>query len=771
MAVSARLVLAGAGVLFGMGAAHADPEPDEHPAYETVVTASTPLHGSGLPREMFPSNVQTGGHEALSAAHSVDLTEYLEREMGSVTVAQVQANPLQADLLYRGFSASPVLGAPQGLALYLDGVRLNEPFGDGASWDILPLGAIRSINLMPGSNPLFGLNALGGALSLQTEDGFSQPGAAAHLLGGSFGRRSLAFEGGVRGERLALFVAGDALAEDGWRDRSPSDAKHLYGSLAFRGERSSANLSVLAADTTLLGEGPAPVQLLAMRRAAVFTHPDRTTHRALLATWRGERELAEAVRVSALAYLRASRLDTLNGDQGRWAPCADRPDTVCTSDEGSARAVADQAGQAVAWDPVHAYDASENTTGSRQQATGGALQLAVERPVLGHDNHLFLGATADQGRASFTAQTALARLSSTRGALPADIVDSDSRVAVDTVVSSLGAFVSDTLALRPRLFLTAAARLGTTHLTLEDRLGGPLSGAHAFTRLNPAAGLSYQPLGAFGLFGGYSEAARAPTPLEVTCASRDAPCRLPNGFVSDPPLDQVVARTLEAGVRGRVERSRFTIGYDGALFRTTTDDDLLFVSAGPLTNQGYFDNVGRTRRQGVEAGAHGEVTLGAGLRLDWLARYSLLDATYQSAFTTPGTNHPDAVQGALAVVPGDRLPGVPRHQGKGSVDLLVPGRFSIGAAVIAASGRTLRGDDVNRLAPIPGSVLLELRASYQVLRQVRVFGRMSNALGASYATFGVLGDATTVLGPAFDSPRFESPGAPRAGWVGVDLLY
>ena len=83
----------------------------------------------------------------------------------------MQSNPFQADINYRGYTASPLLGTPQGLSVYMDGVRLNQPFGDVVSWDLIPRLAIASTTLMPGSNPLFGLNTLGGALAIQTKDG------------------------------------------------------------------------------------------------------------------------------------------------------------------------------------------------------------------------------------------------------------------------------------------------------------------------------------------------------------------------------------------------------------------------------------------------------------------------------------------------------------------------------------------------------------------------------------------------------------------------
>src|SRR6185369_9477450 len=176
----------------------AEPEPVDTGA-ETVVTATTPLHGSRLPRERVPANVQTVTADAIAARHSLDLADYMLDALGSVSGNQVQNNPLQPDLQYRGFLASPLLGAPQGLSMYLDGVRLNEPFGDTINWDLIPSNAIRSVNVIPGSNPIFGLNTLGGALSLETKTGFSDPGMDATLLYGSWGRKLLRASAGAHG--------------------------------------------------------------------------------------------------------------------------------------------------------------------------------------------------------------------------------------------------------------------------------------------------------------------------------------------------------------------------------------------------------------------------------------------------------------------------------------------------------------------------------------------------------------------------------------------
>ena len=240
------------------------------------VVAVTPLHGSGLPRLLIPANVQVITPDRGTGA--TDLAALLTRGLAPLQGSEVQGGTFQSDVLFRGFGGSPLLGASEGLAVYLDGVRANEPFGDIVNWDGLAPGAIASINVMPGSNPLFGLNALGGAVSVRTHDGFSARGARLAVSGGAFDRyRSEGEIGGVR-ERLAGFFSGSWLDEQGWRDESPSTLRRAFGKGSWRGAATAIDMSLTVASNDLTGNGTAPERLLAERRSAVFTYPDRTDH-------------------------------------------------------------------------------------------------------------------------------------------------------------------------------------------------------------------------------------------------------------------------------------------------------------------------------------------------------------------------------------------------------------------------------------------------------------------------------------------------------------
>jgi outer membrane receptor protein involved in Fe transport len=414
------------------------------------------------------------------------------------------------------------------------------------------------------------------------------------------------------------------------------------------------------------------------------------------------------------------------------------------------------------------YDAANNRTDTRQTSYGAAAQIAVDAPLAGRENHLFAGADASQSRIRFRSQTTVGTLDADRVVTDLGFVDPAAPIAVDSTVDNLGVYATDTFSIRSDLFLTLSGRFNLTRLVLDDRLGDALSGDHSFHRLNPAAGISYQPRHWLGGYASYSQSNRAPTVVELTCASPTDPCRLPNAFLGDPPLAQVVARTVELGVRGTARPSGVTLDYDLAAFHTVNSSDILFISSGMVANQGYFANVGDTRRQGIEADLTGHQWIG-GVRIEGSVHYTFVAATFQTPFTAPSALHPDAVDGRIDVPAGARIPSVPRHVVKLGLSFRSSFGLSAGVNVIANSSQYLRGDEANLLAPVPGYVVVNARVAYRVGSHASVFALADNLFDARHSTFGVLGDATGVLGPTYDSPRFLGVGAPRAAWLGVDL--
>ena len=743
----------------GLGAA-AGAVAQPSPSVEVIeVVGATPL-GGDLDANRIAANVQTASAAELRAQGALGLADFMKRSMGSVFVNDVQSNPLQPDVQYRGFVGSPLLGLPQGLAVYQDGVRVNEPFGDTVSWALIPESAIESLTLMPGSNPLFGLNTLGGAIAVRTKDGFADDSTRAEVTAGSFNRVDVQAEtGGAFSDELGYFVTASVLDEDGWRNYSPTDAQQIFAKLTLLGERSRVDVSLTRVDTDLVGNGAAPEQLLELDREAIFTWPDHTWNTLTMLGVNGEQTVSSNVTLRGNLYVRASDIDTLNGDDSNFEECTATPGIVCESD-------GDGDGEEIVLDtnglPVAAAEeligAAVNRTTTEQDGGGFALQADINGDLGGRDNRLTIGVAHDESDVEFGASTELGALDETRQAIGGGVFVGGAFTGLETSTASTGFYFSDTLALGERVALSVSGRYNRTHVVLEDLLDGDLDGDHTFQRFNPAVGLT---MGAEALtfYASYSEANRAPSPVELTCADEDDPCRLPNAFVADPPLEQVVAKTLEAGVRGDWTGG----GWHAGVFRTTNDDDILFISAGALTNEGFFDNVGETRRDGFEANLSGA----AGERLTWSLDYTYLDATFRESFAVTSPNHPEAVAGEIEVESGDRLPLIPQHLAKVGVRFAFTDALTIGADVYASSGAHFRGDEGNLLDELDGYSVVGVRAEYRFGERASVFASIDNLLDEQYETFGMFGEAGEVLGPEFDEPYFVGPGAPRAAWLGI----
>lgn len=722
------------------------------------VVATTPLHGSGIDRNKVPSNVQTATSADLARLPGGGLNDLLATTFSSVHVNEAQSNPFQPDIQFRGFTASPMLGLPQGIAIYQNGVRMNEPFGDAVNWDILPTTAIASVNLMPGSNPMFGLNALGGAISLQTKTGFSHPGHAASLFSGSFGRTWADVSSGAQRGRLSYFVTTRLMGENGWRDFSDSRVNQFFGNVEWRSTTTSVSLSAMGGRNRMNGNGAAPTDLLDDDRRSVFTHPDRTTNHLGMFTLNASHRRSAAMVYESAIYYRPMSRRTFNGDDTTYGACeaASLQGRLC-QDEGDGDAVFDQFGNVIGIGGRR-FDATNNTSLTRTHGWGGSLQGTYSGQLRGRANQFVAGGAFDGARVRYEADTEIAFLTDTRGTVGTGIVDSDAAVRLRTNVRHLGAFVSDFFSATPRLTLMAAARLNRSDIVLLDRLGDDLNGDHGFTRVNPSAGATFAASRELTLFGSLSTSSRVPTPSELSCADPDDPCRLPNAFVADPPLRQVLSRTLEGGARGTARR----VAWNASVFRTVNRDDIIFVSSGALSNQGHFENVGDTLRRGLELSA-----ATTGRRAQWSVSYTFLRATFERSLVLGSPNHPDAEGGEIGVAAGNSLAGVPRHNFKTRLGMTL-GRAMVTGTVLATSGQYLRGDEANLLAPLAGYTIANLNAGYRVHPRMQIVAQVTNLFDRRYATFGVLGEADDVLGDDFENPRFVSPAAPRAAWIGIE---
>ncbi|MFI4969977.1 MAG: TonB-dependent receptor [Lysobacterales bacterium] len=748
-------------VLFG-GLAHAQERSSEDVTALDLVTVVevSPVTGTDIAASKLPYTVQSIDDSALQRAQTLDLGDFMSRHLAGVTANSAQGNPLQPDLQFRGFTATPLLGGSEGMSVYLDGVRVNEVFGDTINWDLIPTDAIERMSLLAGANPVFGLNTLGGAISLQTKTGFSDPGTRFEVYGGSFGRTDATVETAGHAGQWGWYLMGNRFDEDGWRDASPSNTRNFYGTLSWRGDAAAFDLHLGHANSDLTGNGATPVEELAQRWPSIFTAPDETANTLDLISGQGSVDINEATKFSFTVYHRTVDTLSYNGDGGDFEACEDDGDILCGGDGAP---ILDQNGNPVS----SAFDAINNIGQRRQTSDGGTVQLAFNQLIGRMQNQFVLGADYSNGRLRYDSVLEMAMLQPNRVTsansglfIPADAI------SVDSHTRSIGLYATDTLSITDRLALTVSARGNHTRTTINDPTGlnPDLDGQHSFSRVNPAAGLTWQWTPLLNVYGGYSESTRAPTPVELTCADPDAPCKLPNDFVSDPPLRQVVAKSWEAGLRGTLGRGERT-HWHVALFRTTNTDDILFQSTGGTqSNEGFFADVGDTRRQGIEASLSGALL---DKRLNWYANYTWLDATYLTSFSENSANHPEAGEDGLIVIrKGDRIPSLPKHSFKLGADFAATAALSVGGDLVADSGQFLRGDEANLLGETAGYTILNLRATYALNDHFSVFASIDNAFDRRYVTFGTLGDARRIF-PDFGNRRFSGPGQPRGAWIGV----
>ena len=729
---------------------------------ETVeVIGSTPLAGIGVQRLHVPANVQTVSGKQLEEQESLNLPEFMARQLLSVNVNEIQGNPYQQNINYRGFTASPLLGTPQGMSIYLDGVRINEPFGDTVNWELLPNSAIAGMDLIPGSNPAFGLNTLGGAIAIRTKDGFSHAGNKLELSGGSFGRSNVEFEhGGHRGP-VGWYVAGDWFREDGWRDFSHSDAKQLFGKLSFRNAVGELDLSLTHAVTRMTGNGLLPESMLAARRDQIFTQPDITRNNLTQVALNGRLWLNDTQSLSGNVYFRHNRTRTLNGDLND--EFAGGPFDGISDDESAAN----------------------NRTRTTQRGTGasGQWNLTTERQQLG------VGGSIDYARMHFSQTQEIGVIDASRGVAPTADPVLENALRGTTRTSSI--FITDTLTLAKNLHLTAAARYNTSRVTTRDEINltpPNLDGDHSYHKLNPALGLSWQVVPALNAYAGFSQGNRIPTPIELGCADPANPCTLPNSMASDPYLKQVVARTLEAGLRGKVAGD---INWNAGVYRTMSTDDILFV--GTSHSAGYFTNYGKTQRQGVELGLNGSQH-----RVDWQINYSYLQATFRSDAcllaannSTAGTSAACPASDEIQVSKGDQIPGMPNHSLKLGLSWRALDWLRVGGNVQAFSSQYARGNENNQHqagtvggetflgdGKIPGYAILNLNAEASLGGGWQVFAKINNVFDKHYATAAALAvnpfDGAGSFqnnSAAWGHETFVAPGAPRSAWAGVRYSF
>ena len=796
------------------------------------VVAVTPLPGVGVDRDRIAAAITVIDSDELAARGAASMADALNERLGAVTLEGTTTNLFQPTLRFRGFTASPLIGLPQGIAVYQNGVRINEPFGDTVQFDLMPQFAVDRVQLSAGADPTYGLNALGGALALGLKNGFDHAGFGGELSGGAFGRLSATAEYGASRGPWALYAGAMHFREDGWRVASPSEVTQAFADVGYRAGRLNAGVSVTYADTSLNGNAPAPVELLEVDRSAVFTFPDTTENRLAFVQGRANVATSDAWSVQVIGYYRDLDRRTLNGDEAEFGVCDDEAlpsgapaETLCfgadddddengheddpdghdadhadddghdadddhdsdddhddddgDDDGGEATPLVDLRSGRFLTRLDAAGDAAFNRTTTRAQGYGATLQATATTTVGGRDNVFVLGASADLADVAFGSSSELGTLTAARGVDGSGLLtslhglegDDLFNTGLETANYAVGLYFSDTLSLTERAHVTFSGRYNRARIDIADLLGDSLDGAHAFARFNPAIGAVYRTEDDVSFFARYSESNRAPTAAELSCADPAEPCRIPNAFVSDPPLEQAVARSVETGVRGRWTAPSGPGSWSVAAYRTRIDDDILFVASAELIGTGYFQNAGATARAGIDVELNGRFG-----RTSWYASYGLVDATYESPLLLPSheeVNDAASDDGRIAVESGDRLPGIPRHSLKAGVRRGFTDAWEVAVETVVASSRFFVGDEGNDQVTLAGYGVVNLRSSYRFGNGVELYARVENLLDTPYALSGVLAELELHLHEAPDAsdPRFIGPGLPRSAFAGVRVRF
>ncbi|MFT5852630.1 MAG: iron complex outermembrane receptor protein [Colwellia sp.] len=745
------------------------------------VFGQTPLSNNMSEEKTIIGSAQYISVKDITRAQATSLADHMRNQLVSVNISDVQNNPFQPDVQYRGFTASPLLGLPQGISVYLNGVRFNEPFGDTVNWDLIPLAALDSVALYSGSNPAFGQNTLGGALSLKTKNGFNYTDNEADVRFGSFGQQKYTIQSGGNSGDWGYYFIGNSYQENGWRDFSKSELKQVLASFSYQNDNNYVELLVAANDNEMTGNGAAPEELIAIEgREAVYTHPDKTNNDYKTISISSDSILTEQLSLQANAYYRQNKINSINGDDSDYEECDfGAGETLCEEDEADGSlSLVDFVGynEGTLFSDISPIDADEvdgtlNDGATDNTSYGFATQLIHLTRFDSYEQEVIFGLGIDKADINFKSNTQFGILHNDsaeddRSVSTTGFFDRESQVRLDVTTEQQYIFASYSMAFEQGFTLNITGRYNNSHIIMNDLIDdgeGSLDGDHKFHRFNPAVGVDYQINNEFTAKLSYSESSRVPSPAELSCADENDPCKLPNGFVADPPLEQVIAKTVEVSLHYNAD----SVSAVATVFSTKTIDDIIFQQAGSTSSEGYFVNIDKIQRQGVELAysvAFNDVTVGSS--------YNYLKATFESPFVSFSPMNPLGAN--RQVSPGNIIPGQPQHQFKLHADWQINQKMSIGTELLYASDSYYRGDEANENKKIAAYSLVNAYFSYQITERFRLSAKVDNLFDHQYNTFGTYGEADEVLSdfyPDIESPYFVGPARPRSFSVNVNYTF
>ena len=744
---------------------------EENLTLDTIdVYTATPLPSIGLPMDMVPANIQMVNQKELSKQSGVSVADYMANNLQGVTVNEIAGNPFQLEINYHGYNATPIAGNPQGLSVYVDGVRVNEPFSNTVMWDLIPNFAIDRMQMIGGSNPIFGLNTLGGALSMQTKSGRTFNKTAVDYSAGSWGRQTSLLEtGGIsEDKKFDYYVGYEHFTEDGWRDYSPSHVNQLFAQLGWESETSRYEVNYTGAHNLMIGNGLTPKGLLGNDLEGIHTLEDETKNNFGKLVLTGTDFIDDKTMLSTNAYYIRSDRKTYNGDlNDDFCNAEMAGDLECSTESQAAYGV----------------DATENTnegvlnrTSTKQASYGANIQATFDHDFFERRNQLVIGSGVEYSLIRFRQSGQEIATLDASGFFSGATEDEEQTTGLTGKTKTFGLFATNTHSLSDQLSINTAARYNFIQVDNSDTFNAPggdsLTGKHHFERINPSVGITFHPTKDYTTYASYSESSRAPTSIELGCANPDRPCNLPTQMADDPPLEQVVAKTFEVGARGKISRN---VNWNAAIYDATNHDDILFVNSSSISGLGYFTNVSKTTRQGVDLGMSFNAD-----KLSMNVNYGYVLARYGSDIDLPNEVNTSNVGSVISVKKDDYLPNIPKHHLKIRTEYQFNPEFSLGATLSAFTksymmGNENQGHDSSGglQGEIPGYAILNLDSEYNFFKGWKLYAKAINVLDQRYYTGGRLAesqvDPVTRLHSGDEALGVASllPGSPQAAWIGL----
>jgi iron complex outermembrane recepter protein len=619
----------------------------------SIAPTAGPLIGSGI-----PARISTVTGEAIDAWEPRLLADALATQPG-ISLYDDLGSPFKLNLTTRGFNVGPVVGLPPGVSVFLDGVRQNEPDAAEVNFDLLPMEHVQRVELLSGSGSLLGPNSLGGAVNLITRRGNGPLEAEAELSGGSFGSYSgEASIGGLSRGGWDYYLAGGYENEDGWREATGAENLNGFLNLGRRGPERGISFQAFGAESKAQTAGSLPESIFQNSPSTNFTVGDFEDLNQLQASVSGYAPLGSS-RGSFTAYVRRSHAERFNVNQA--------PDNN-----------------------VRSF--------TNNRTLGGNLDWRWTKPRAEGSLSIRLGADGGANRVHI------------------ELLEEDpinpANVTLTTDVNSpsydMAGYVLADLRLKDVTF-SGGFRYDYIHIPFQDQLDPTADTTSNFSRLSPRGGVSLEVGPGASVYASVGQSFRAPAVLELACADETAACPLPFALGDDPPLQPVVATTFELG--GQVVRGPAIL--TASVYRTNVRDDIFFIQSRNAVFEGFFDNIGDTRREGVELGVQVIPTE----RLSLYANYAFTRATFRdpaqifsiradSAFAGSPLAGPNAVNA------GDRLPLVPDHQIKVGGLLTLPAGVQVGLDTRYIGDQWLRGDEANETRPLSGYFVANARIGY-----------------------------------------------------------